>query len=470
MPVVIDELITKFTAQDNISGVASSMGTALGSLSLGVAGAASLIGTLGVAAASAAVGGIFELGRASVSAFADLEVLKMGLNAVSGSTQEAEAAFQRLQLIARGPGLKLGEAVQSYTDLVAAGVDSATAERAITQFGNALVSVGRGAADLQGALYGVRQLVTSDIVKAEDLNIIVERVPQAAKILRDFYGTARGEDLTKKGVGPKEALQTILVGLEKLPRAAGGVKNAMDNLSDGINIALANSGEAIMKELNGPLKVLTDYITFLAESDVGKKFGENFASMLGFGSGVSAGQTGTPPMVKILTMMTALLEQVPLLIGDIAKATMDWWEAMMRFDLKGMQQAMSRSVAAPLDYSTKAFIRQQSLENQFMSFMGAPKQEAEAQQAQSIVTGQTRVLEAIETNTRPLKDFVSMVLGGGELGRAGVTQTEIAGMKGRRAPAKNDVHRAMVGLVDAIFDAVADSGSSLSKAQRLRGM
>lgn len=466
MPV-IDELVTKFTAQDLLTPALRSMTGSLSNLGAAMPGILSAIAGFGTIVGGSVVGSVLALGSASVSAYADFEVLKMGLNAVSGSAEDAEAAFARLRDIAKGPGLKLSEAVQSYTDLVAAGVDSATAERALTEFGNALVSVGRGAADLQGALYGVRQLITSDIVKAEDLNIIVERVPQAAKILRDFYGTVRGEDLTKKGIGPREALQTILVGLERLPRAAGGVKNAMDNMSDGINIALANSGEAIMKELAEPMKLATDYMTFLADSDVGKRFGENFATMLGFGPGAGAGSVSQNPIIKILTIMTAMLEQLPILLRDLSIAATDYLTGLLTLDLQKMGGAYKKFVDSNVGFGMQVGTRAMSLEAQFKNFIGeTPKVQTE--QPETIKTTDTRILEAIETNTRPLRDFASMVLGGGELGRVGVTATEIAGLSGRRAP--SGVERAVVDLAKALADAIATGNTQGLKAQKVRGL
>ncbi|WP_233507597.1 tape measure protein [Adhaeribacter pallidiroseus] len=189
-------------------------------------------------------------GVGAVKSAGDTEALKLGLEAVTGSAEKAGKRFKELQELAKLPGLGLEQAVEADISLQATGLAAETSAKSIKQFGNAIASVGKGPEQLKQALYGVQQLANTDFPLGEDLNIIKEAVPQVSKLLKEAFGTARSEELQKLGVSSQEVLSTILTGLEKLPRVAGGINNTFTNVFDGIKQNLSAFGESIVKNLN----------------------------------------------------------------------------------------------------------------------------------------------------------------------------------------------------------------------------
>lgn len=185
------------------------------------------------------------LGTAAIKAFGDIQALKNGLTAVTGSASIAEKQFTRLKEIAKLPGLGLQEAVKGAINLQVIGFSAEKAEKAMMSFGNAVATVGKGKEDFQGALYGLQQLANTDLPLAEDLNIIKERIPQVTPLLKEAFGTARSDELAKMGITSAKLVDTIIDGLAKLPPVTGGINAAFENLGDGIKNNLADVGEII---------------------------------------------------------------------------------------------------------------------------------------------------------------------------------------------------------------------------------
>lgn len=460
----VDELVTVFSAQDKLSPVAKSMATNLGGLEAALAplvGGALLSFTAGV---TAAVGALGLLGGASIRAAVDMDTLERSLGSVTGGGRALEDQMKRLERIAELPGLKLNDAVQSFVDLVSGGLDPRLAERSLAAFGNALASVGRGAADLGGALYGLRQLATSDILKAEDLNIIVERVPQASKILRDFYGTARGEELTKQGVTPGEAIETLLAGLEKLPSVAGGAQNALDNLDDKWTQTLAALGKPAKEGLIPILEHVTKYLSFLKSSGIAGMIGKEWASLFG-------GKDARDGITKFLVFVTKVLLGLPKtlkLIASAFSAIINFWVGKVDAVLGGIEKLSFGTLKMPR--LGDLFGGSDVLETMFGGFSPESGIEDAIGKALDTLSGNDKsnsTLAKIERNTRPLLDFQQFVLGGGNLANMGVTPAEIKSMKGSRSRSGDKVEAAVRTLVDEIYE-VAKHASHRGQADQRR--
>lgn len=188
---------------------------------------------------------IAGLGAASLKAFGDIQSLKNGLTAVTGSAEVASAQFVRLQKLAKLPGLGLNEVAKGAINLQVIGFTAERAEASMLAFGNAVATVGKGKAEFERAIYGLQQLANTDFPLGEDLNILKDAIPQITPLLKDAFGTARSDELQKLGITSAQVVDTIITGLSKLPPVTGGINGAFENLGDGVKTNLAEIGESI---------------------------------------------------------------------------------------------------------------------------------------------------------------------------------------------------------------------------------
>jgi tape measure domain-containing protein len=200
-------------------------------------------------------------GATAVMAAAELDSLTRGLTAVTGSAAKTSAQLARLQDVAKLPGLGFREAIRGSINLQAAGLSAATAERALRAFGNALATVGKGKADLDGVILALGQIQSKGKISAEEINQLAERVPQIRTAMQAAFGTADTERLGKAGLTATRFIEGLISQLEKLPQASGGAANAFENLSDAAFRARAAIGEqllpAILPLVDGLATVLT---------------------------------------------------------------------------------------------------------------------------------------------------------------------------------------------------------------------
>jgi len=205
---------------------------------------------------------IVALGAASIKSFGDIQALKLGLEAVTGSSAEAAKQVNRLRQVAKLPGLGLAEAVKGSINLQTIGFSAEKAERSMKAFGNAVATVGKGKAEFERAIYGLQQLSNTEFPLGEDLNILRDAIPQITPLLKEAFGTARTEELQKLGITSEQVVNTILEGLEKLPPVAGGINNAFENLGDSIKNSLGTIGEDLNRAFNveGVLNKVADFV------------------------------------------------------------------------------------------------------------------------------------------------------------------------------------------------------------------
>lgn len=227
------------------------------------------------------------LGKSAVSAARDMDSLQRGMVAVSGSAAAASAEMTKLREVAKLPGLGFKEAIQGSINLQAAGISAELARRSLSAFGNALATVGKGKAELDGVNLALSQIVSKGKVSAEEINQIAERVPQIRKIMQQAFGTADTEKLQKANVNSLDFIRRIVTELEKLPKVTGGAQNSFENLADTAEQALVPLGNALLRFIVPAIDRLTPVI---------ERLSEGFASLspttqsliVGFGAVVAA--------------------------------------------------------------------------------------------------------------------------------------------------------------------------------------
>lgn len=205
------------------------------------------------------------LGKTALDAAKDFDSLTRGMTAVSGSAEAAAAEIKQLKEVAKLPGLGFKEAIQGSISLQAAGLSAELARRSLGAFGNALATVGKGKAELDGVALALSQIQSKGKVSAEEINQLAERVPQIRKVMQAAFGTADTEKLQKQGIGATEFITKVVAEMEKLPKASGGAANAFENLSDSINQALVPLGNVLLKAIVPAIDWLTPKLEFLSQ-------------------------------------------------------------------------------------------------------------------------------------------------------------------------------------------------------------
>lgn len=262
------------------------------------------------------------LAAASLKAAGDIQALEKGFAATYKGSEDLGTALGKVRELAKLPGLGLQEALQGATNLQAAGLSADLARRALGAFGNALATVGKGKADLEGVGLALGQIQAKGKVSAEEINQLAERVPQIRQAMQAAFGTADTEALNKAGISATAFVEGVVTELERLPKVTGGINNAFENLGDGVTIALSKIGAVINKQLDieGLLNRLGDTINSL---------GESFANLSPFAqktilvlAGVAA--AAGPVLVAIGTLGTAtpaIVAGFGLLEGALASAS-----------------------------------------------------------------------------------------------------------------------------------------------------
>jgi tape measure domain-containing protein len=218
------------------------------------------LGSIGSALSIGITLPVIGLGAAVINSAANMDSLKRGLIAVSGSSAEAERQLSALKEVAKLPGLGLKEAVQGSINLQAVGNSAEQSQRILKVFGNALATVGRGREDLQETIRQLGQLGSRGVVTADNLKPLIERIPQLSTIIREKFGPEAlgnpAETFKKLGINSKEFIEIILTELGKLPMVTGGAKNAIENFKDAVDQTAARIGEKLLPAVEALLPKL----------------------------------------------------------------------------------------------------------------------------------------------------------------------------------------------------------------------
>lgn len=252
---------------------------------------------------------------AAVKSAVSMDSLKRGLTAVAGSSAEAEKQLVRLKEVAKLPGLGFREAIQGSINLQAAGLSANIAERSLKAFGNALATVGKGKAELDGVVLALSQIQSKGKVSAEEINQIAERVPQIRKVMIAAFGTADTEILQKAKLTSNQFIDTVVRELEKLPKVTGGAQNSFENLADTAQQSLEKIGTPILRTLIPALDRLAPKIEAAADafSNLSPKAQD---TAFAFGAvGIAAG-----PVINTMANSVIVLGGVASVWGRVAGA------------------------------------------------------------------------------------------------------------------------------------------------------
>ena len=162
------------------------------------------------------------------------------------SINEARNELEELRKIALAPGIDFEQAVKGSIRLQSVGFAAERARGILVELANALALSGGTADQLDGVTRQFAQMSAKGKVMQEDLRIILENMPTLGEVIKKEFGTTTAEGLRDLGVSADEFIDRITKRMnEDLPRAAGGISNALVNAGNAIMQALADVGDEL---------------------------------------------------------------------------------------------------------------------------------------------------------------------------------------------------------------------------------
>lgn len=207
------------------------------------------------------------LAAVSLKAAADFDSLQRGLEAVTGSAEEAAAQFDRLREIAKLPAVDLQQAAQASLAFQSIGKSAEFAERTIKGVANAVAVSGGGAEAFSGVMRQLRQVAGLGRLMGDELNIILEAAPAMGRALQNAFGTTSAEAIRKLGLTADEFFERLQEGMESLPQVQGGVTTAFENLQSSMKQAAAVIGEQLLPAVLPLVEAFTDMLEGMRKLD-----------------------------------------------------------------------------------------------------------------------------------------------------------------------------------------------------------
>ena len=190
------------------------------------------------------------IGGAAIKAAGDFEAMQNGLTAIMGDADLAAAELEKLKEAAKNPGLGFEQAVKGSVRLQSVGVGAELARENMLAMGNAIALVGGGAEELDRATLAMQQIGAKGKISAEEINQLNEVIPQIRTVMNDTFGTSDGEELAKMGVDAQMFIEQVTAGLQQLPTAQGGIKNAIENTGIAMQTFLSTLGMELNEAFN----------------------------------------------------------------------------------------------------------------------------------------------------------------------------------------------------------------------------
>lgn len=272
-------------------------------------------------------------GAAAVRSAAKIESLELALQSQLGSAAAARKELELLRKEAEKPGLGLEQAVRGSVSLQAVGFAAAESRTILSEFGNALALAGKGAQELDGVVLALTQIRAKGVVSAEEINQIAERLPQIRTLMQQAFGTASTEAIQKLGITSEQFINSITKELKTLPRAAGGIRNSLDNFFDAITLGASKFGKAISTAVDLPGK-LQDLATFV--SGVADSFSSLDPEVQKFAVYAGLAVVAAGPLAKVLgAVQTAGAQSIGVLqslLGGLRSVTGVVLDASRSFD------------------------------------------------------------------------------------------------------------------------------------------
>jgi len=195
--------------------------------------------------------------KSAFDAAVKMDGMMRGLRPVSGSAEAASEQLARLNVVAQLPGVGLNEAIKGSIQLQAAGLSAKQAAESIQSVGNALATVGKGKADLEGTLYDLTEMASLGKVQERQIRMLSIRMPQLRSAMVQAFGTADAEILQKAKITTDEFINKVIIGaIGKLPQIKDSIQNSLENMSIEMGKSLTRVGNALLPVASAIMTVL----------------------------------------------------------------------------------------------------------------------------------------------------------------------------------------------------------------------
>ena len=246
--------------------------------------------------------------KAQIQGAANLERLLIGLDAITGSLDAANAQYRDLIQVSRLPGINIENSLRATLQLQALGKTGEEATRIIRGFGNALALSGRSPRELGQVINAIRQMSGEGKILQEDIAIITTRIASLIPLMQEAFGGTRAEDVRKfydaLGTPPSQQaqlfLEVMLEGLERLPRAGETAANAIENLFDTAGRVQAQIGSNFLPLVKETTAAVEGALFAIERSP---DAGRNIASLEAFAVGllgITSAAAGLQAAIKFL--------------------------------------------------------------------------------------------------------------------------------------------------------------------------
>ena len=384
---------------------------------------------IGAAATALAVG----INSAS-EAGAKLDSAQRALKAVEGSARGAEAAFMDLRDIAKAPGIAFEESLGAYTQLKRVLGDGEFAKDLIREFGNMNALAGGTAESFDRIVRAVQQIATKPFLQGEELLQLTEAGVPAYKIMQDAFGTTDTESLKAKGVGSEQVLLAILAELKKAPRVDGGAMNSRENLAQSLELGIAEIGMGINTSLAGIANDFSTGIDKLIDNgsldEVGQAFAQAISSL--FGNMDANLDSIALSLMGIANNLEIYFNSLDASYGE-GSLWAQFWEGQA-YAWAG--DAPAKDDEVDLDSANEEILRMRKyVEERKRERIAAEKvDKSEEKVAPASGSSDTDpVFNQIRRSVRSA-NLQRGIIGGGELGRFGVTAEEIGRARSNEKP------------------------------------
>jgi tape measure domain-containing protein len=387
---------------------------------------------IGAAATALAVG----INSAS-EAGAKLDSAQRALKAVEGSARGAEAAFMDLRDIAKAPGIAFEESLGAYTQLKRVLGDGEFAKDLIREFGNMNALAGGTAESFDRIVRAVQQIATKPFLQGEELLQLTEAGVPAYKIMQDAFGTTDTESLKAKGVGSEQVLLAILAELKKAPRVDGGAMNSRENFAQSLELGLAEIGMGINTSLAGIANDFSTGIDKLIDNGSLDEVGQAFASAITAAFGDIAGDFDSLAltMMNVASYMEVYANSVKA-SADTMQNIFEWATspvtAMAGLLPSNGDPEVHLSESNQEIIRMRRYIEERKRERAAVQKIDSEETKPSASKLQS-ASEPDPVFNQIRRSVRSA-NLQRGIIGGGELGRFGVTAEEIGRARSNEKP------------------------------------